>query len=139
MNNKATVSSIMTLSPVVANQFHNLSQVLRLFTEFPIHHLPVVDGNNKIIGIISSNDIPKMLVQLATRTEKIQLDSDSLDKAVNLVDLMTANPTTISPETTIVEAARILNQKKFLSLPVVEAGVLVGIITVKDVMEFLLG
>ena len=47
------VSAIMTLKPVVATQFHNFSQVLRLFTEFPVHHIPIVYGNNKLIGIIS--------------------------------------------------------------------------------------
>ena len=139
MSNNKTISSIMTTGPVVANQFHNLSQVLRLFTEFPVHHLPVVDGNNKIIGIISSNDIPKLFVQLAGRSEKIKLDLDEIDKAVNLKDIMTSNPTTVSPDTLITEAATILNDKKFMSLPVVENGALVGIVTLKDIVAHLVG
>lgn len=129
----------MTTGPVVANQFHNFSQVLRLFTEFPVHHLPIVDSNNKVIGIISTNDIPKAIVQLAAKTDKIKLDLDEMDKAVNLKDIMTANPTTVSPDTLITEAADILNNKKFMSLPVVENGVLVGIVTLKDIIAHLVG
>ena len=78
------VSAIMTLNPVVANQFHNFSQVLRLFTEFPVHHLPIVDGNNKLIGIVSSNDLPKVFHELCDRKEKVAMDFDAIDKAINL-------------------------------------------------------
>ena len=49
---KATsVKTIMTAELVVANKFHNFSQVVRLFSEYPIHHLPVVSGNAQWIPV----------------------------------------------------------------------------------------
>ena len=131
------VSAIMTVNPVVATQFHNFSQVLRLFTEFPVHHLPIVDGNNKLIGIISSNDLPKVFLELSKRTEKVALDLDVIDTAINLKDIMTANPVTISSSDTIEAAAKIFGGAKFLALPVVDNGELVGILSIKDVMSYL--
>ena len=131
------VSAIMTLKPVVATQFHNFSQVLRLFTEFPVHHLPIVDGNNKLIGIISSNDLPKVFLNLSKRDEKVALDLDVIDAAINLADIMTPNPVTISSSDTIETAAKIFGDAKFLALPVVDNGELVGILSIKDVMSYM--
>ena len=131
------VSAIMTLNPVVANQFHNFSQVLRLFTEFPVHHLPIVDGNNKLIGIVSSNDLPKVFHELCDRKEKVAMDFDAIDKAINLSEIMTANPITVSSSDTIAAAAKIFATKKFMALPVVDNGVLVGILSVKDVIAYI--
>ncbi len=137
MANKTMIAAIMTKVPVVANETHKLSQVLRLFTEFHIHHLPIVDNEDMLIGIISSNDIPKLIVKLAGRLEKLALDLDVLDKEVNLKDIMTADPTTVPSTTIILEAAEILKKKKFMSLPVVDNGQLVGIVTLKDILAFM--
>lgn len=128
------ISSIMTVNPVVANQFHNFSQVLRLFTEFPVHHLPIVDANNKLIGIVSSNDLAKVFLDLCNRAEKVTMDFDSIDKAVNLKDIMTPNPITVSSSDSISTAAQIFATRKFAALPVVDNGDLVGILSVKDVV-----
>ncbi|HLP21636.1 MAG TPA: CBS domain-containing protein [Chitinophagales bacterium] len=132
------ISAIMTVSPVVANQFHNFSQVLRLFTEFPIHHLPIVGGvDNKLIGIISSNDLPKVFLNLCNRQDKITMDLDAIDKAINLTDIMTSNPITVSSTEPISAAVKIFADKKFMALPVVDNGLLVGILSAKDVLGYI--
>lgn len=131
------VSAIMTVNPVVANKFHNFSQVLRLFTEFPVHHLPIVDGNNQLIGIVSSNDLPKVFLQLCNRTEKVTMDFDAIDNAINIADIMTKNPISVSSSETIGNALKIFAEKKFMALPVVDNGVLVGILSAKDVMAYI--
>lgn len=129
----------MTGSPIVAHQSHKLSQVLRLFTEYPLHHLPVVDDDGKLIGIVSSNDLPKAFLNLADRDTKITLDTNSLDSAVHVGNIMTSEPVTISSNDSIENAARIFADNRFNALPVVDNGVLVGIVTVKDVIGFIGG
>lgn len=131
------VSAIMTVNPVVANQFHNFSQVLRLFTEFPIHHLPIVSGDNKLIGIISSNDLPKVFLNLCSRQDKVTMDFDAIDAAINLTDIMTSNPITVSSSDSIATALKIFADKKFMALPVVDNGLLVGILSAKDVLGYI--
>ncbi|MBS1611624.1 MAG: CBS domain-containing protein [Bacteroidetes bacterium] len=133
---KATsVKTIMTAELVVANKFHNFSQVVRLFSEYPIHHLPVVSGNNKLEGIISSNDIIKIFKN--PNLQGKSLDLDTLDNAINLGDLMTANPVTINENESIEQAAQIFRGRKFQALPVVNnEGELTGIVSLKDVLEF---
>lgn len=130
------ISAIMSINPVVANPFNNFSQVLRLFSEFPVHHLPVVDGNNKLIGIISSSDLYKVFITLSSRPEKITMDMDALDKAINISDIMTSNPISISSGEPISKAVKVFAEKKFLSLPVVDNGQLIGILSMKDVIKY---
>jgi CBS domain-containing protein len=132
-----TVSAIMSIEPVVGNPSSSFSQVLRLFTEFPVHHLPIVNDDNKLIGIVSSNDLPKVFMQLCNRKEKVTMDFHSIDGAITINDIMTPNPVTITSGTTIDKAAQLFATNKFLALPVVDNGTLLGIVSAKDVMKYL--
>lgn len=137
MSTSTPVSTIMTLSPVVATTATKFSQVLRLFTEFPVHHLPIVDDNNDLIGIVSSNDLSKVFVNLFNRTEKITMEAGNVDREVNIADIMTRNPYTIRSSDSIHTAAKIFADKKFLSLPVVDNNKLVGILSAKDIIGYI--
>ena len=127
------VSTIMSRTVVVANQFHNFSEVLELFSKHDMHHLPVVDGQNAIIGIISSNDLMKLFYDPKYR--EMRFDSEEIDKAMNIPEIMTKNPIIIAPGDTIKKAAKLLYDNKIQSLPVVDSGKLVGIVTVRDLAQ----
>ena len=127
----------MTASPVVANPSNKFSQVLRLFTEFPVHHLPIVDDDNKLIGIISTNDLPKVFLSLCNRSQPVPMNLEAIDKEIQITDLMTPNPITISSTDPISKAAEIFASKKFMALPVVDNGTLLGIVSLKDVVGYL--
>jgi CBS domain-containing protein len=131
------VSSIMTTSPVVANEFTTFSQVLRLFNEFPVHHLPIVDDNNKLIGMVSSNDFIKVFKMAFAAEEAFQMTAIGLDQKVRIKEIMTPEPVTISSTASIGEALKVFAEKRFLALPVVDNGQLVGILSAKDVIGYL--
>ena len=127
------VSTVMSKSVVVANQFHNFSDVLELFSKHGMHHLPIVDGSNKIVGIISSNDLMKIFSDPKYRN--LRLNIEEADKVINIVDIMTPDPVTISPKDTIKQAAKLFAEKRFLVVPVVENGEIMGILSVKDIIH----
>ena len=52
----------------------------------------------------------------------------------NVQEAMTSNPTAITPETTVQEAARLIHESGHNRLPVVEDGRLVGVVTRVDVL-----
>ena len=128
------VFSLMTSRPVVGNLSSSFSQILTLFTEFPIHHLPIVDADNKLIGMVSSNDLAKVFLKLCNRPLKIAMDITAIDNAISVSDIMTPTPVSISSEDSVAAAIQILSEKKFLALPVVDEGVLVGILSAKDII-----
>lgn len=135
MPGKTPIRQIMTASVIYANQFHPFSQVIELFSQYAVHHLPVVDGKNKVIGIVSSNDVIKIFITAKFKGKTI--DTELLDNAVDLKDIMTANPETIGPDEPVAAAAEIFRKRKFQSLPVVNSsGELLGIITIKDVLDY---
>ena len=137
MTTEKTIASIMTVSPVVGNPSNKFSQLLRLFTEFPVHHLPIVDADNKLIGIISTNDLPKVFLALCNRPTPVPMTLETIDKEITIAELMTPNPIAITSSAPISTAMTIFAQHKFTALPVVDNGVLIGILSAKDVMTYL--
>jgi CBS domain-containing protein len=127
------VSTAMSKSVVVANQFHNFSAVLELFSKYGMHHLPIVDANGKIIGIVSSNDLMKIFTE--PKFKSLSLNTDEADKVINISDIMTKDVVTISPNATIKEAAKIFTEGGFLAMPVVDNGQIVGILSVRDLVH----
>jgi CBS domain-containing protein len=93
----------------------NRDDVLRTLQERRVSGVPVVK-KGEVVGMITRSDL------LQNREE----DQTAL--------LMSRNPVVTSPESTVVEASRLLLQHKFRRLPVVEDGKLVGIITVADIV-----
>lgn len=126
------VSTAMSKSVVVANQSHKFSAVIELFSKYGMHHLPIVDADGKIIGILSSNDLMKLF--LDPKYKGLSLNSEEADKAISIADIMTPDPVTISPTGTIKDAAKIFTEKRFLALPVVDNGQIVGILSAKDLL-----
>ena len=135
MNSKDPISTIMSNTVVVANQFHNFTDVLELFSKHGMHHLPIVNGRNHIIGIISSNDFLKVFSD--TKYNGVKITSEELDKAVNIPDLMTKNVVTISPTHTIEQAAKLFAEHKFQAMPVINNSEIVGILSSKDIMRLI--
>lgn len=112
------VSEFMTQDVVTVEIPGNRDDVLKILKRTGISGVPV-RKNKKLIGIITRKD-------LLRKPEETQLGL-----------LMTSDPFTISPDTTIPEAARILVTRKFRRLPVVEDGKLVGLLSVADVVQAL--
>jgi CBS domain-containing protein len=137
MSAKHPVSEIMTPYPVVGNPSNKFSQLLRLFREFPLHHLPIVDDKGKLIGIVSTNDLPKVFLNLCNRPKPVLMTYDVIDAEVSVNDLMTSNPISINSNASISDAMDIFSDHKFTALPVVDNGTLVGILSSKDVVTHL--
>jgi len=127
------VSTVMSKSVVVANKFHNFSEVHELFSKHGMHHLPIVDGNNHLIGIVSSNDLMKVFTK--PEYKNLSLNTDLADKVINIPDIMTPDPITVTSTDTIKHAAQIFDEKKFMAMPVVDNGKIVGIVSVKDLVH----
>jgi acetoin utilization protein AcuB len=99
-----------------------------------IRHLPVVTEGNTLAGIITDRDIRQAGVSDEPHLAEHELTY--LLEKMTVQELMTRQVVTVYRETSVVEAAQILLEKRFGCLPVVRADqTLEGIITVTDLLH----
>ena len=136
MKKRETVASIMTSSVITVDKNdHDLRDIKEIFRKEKIRHVPVMEGDN-LVGIISKNDLNRLsfgaLFENQDNADEAVLDMLSIDQ------VMTANPTSVTPDTLIKDVASILVNENFHSLPVAENGTIKGIVTSTDVIGYLL-
>ncbi|HLI80073.1 MAG TPA: universal stress protein [Candidatus Binataceae bacterium] len=118
---KKSVGAWMTHNPVIASLEDKLASLEAKMHEGDFRAVPIVrDG--AVIGIITDRDVRKYIGKL---------------DATQVKDAMTEHVITVTKDTPLNEAARLLRERKIGGLPVVEAGKLVGMITVTDLLQAL--
>jgi CBS domain-containing protein len=147
-----TVREYMDANPVTVTPDTKAEDVARLLGERELHGVPVVNGANRCIGIITENDlvmadeegdlhIPHYIELFGGLVflESVRGFEKRLKKAMaaSAEDMMTRDPTTIGPDEDVHAAARVISQSGHNHLPVVEHGLLVGVITRADVLRAL--
>ena len=101
-----------------------------------IAHLLIVDKHGKLEGVLSDRDLKQSWASQATTLSVHELNY-LLDK-LTVDSIMKTRVITATPDTTIERAAHILQSNKISSLPIIEYGKLVGIITTNDVLGVIL-
>jgi CBS domain-containing membrane protein len=136
MRQHVPVSTIMTKDIVKLTIKDDLTKAESLFKQYKIRHIPVVSGAT-IIGILSYTDLLRI-----SFADAIDDDDEVVDTTVynmfTVEQVMAKKLITISPDTTIKEAAEILANKEFHALPVCEGHLLVGILTTTDLIKYLI-
>jgi CBS domain-containing protein len=135
MKKREPISHIMTKSVVTVNQNDDLKEVVTKLKSNSIRHIPVVNGK-EVIGIISRTDINRLTFGALFEGQ------DGADEAIldmlTISQIMTSKPKTVSSDTVIKDLAEIFVKEEFHALPVVDNGVLKGIVTTTDVIRYLL-
>jgi CBS domain-containing membrane protein len=133
-----SVTKVMTASPITINLQTSIEQIGKIFTEGKIHHLPVIDGK-ELIGIVSYFDLMRVSFEQSFGVVDKDAVYTVLDHTLNVESIMTKDPDCIQSTGTIMEAAERLSKGNYHALPVVNIDhELVGIVTSKDLINFLL-
>ena len=136
MKKGTPISAIMTKHVITLNTKDNLETAERLFKKHHIRHIPVVKGK-KIIGMLSYTDL--LRISFADAVDETETDVDTLVYNMFTIDqVMAKNIVTVKSSATIKEVAKILATQEFHALPVVDNGILVGIVTTTDLINYLL-
>ena len=135
MNPQPPVAAIMTTNLITVHSDDRYSKVEDVFRSHNIHHIPVVDQGNKLVGIVSQTDMHKLLDKLTSMTSGKSYN-EKLLSSMQIGEFMTLSPLVIEPEDTVGLAADIILSNKLHALPVVDDGALVGLITNHDLLAF---
>jgi acetoin utilization protein AcuB len=106
-----------------------------LMAENSIRHLPVVDPDGRLLGIVTDRDIRSALPYEFFKQHPTEEEKQRFSK-LQIKDIMSKNPLTISPAYTIQDALLMIQDAKVGALPVVdEENKLKGIISVRDLLR----
>lgn len=130
------ISHLMSRSVITVHHGDPISKVRALVREHGVHHIPVVQGD-QLVGIITWSDILRVSFGDAFGTDERTVDA-TLDHTLTLEQVMKKDPVSLPETATVREAAEILATSDFHSLPVVNGGKLVGIVTTTDLIRYLL-
>jgi CBS domain-containing protein len=146
-----TAKDIMTREVITISPDTEIAQVAKLLLTKRINGVPVVNDTGELVGILCQSDliiqqknipIPSLFTLLdgyipLTSSKKLDREVEKI-MATKAADAMTANPVTVNPDTGIEEIAALMVEKNYHTLPVVNAGKLVGIVGKEDVLKTLI-
>ena len=105
--------------------------------EEQVRHLPVLDAHRRLIGMLTDRDFRRVVLERCQREDPEQLRARLAELRVD--EIMTWAVVTVTADRDIRDAARIMRDYEFGALPVIDAGVVVGILTATDVIWAALG
>jgi acetoin utilization protein AcuB len=126
-----TVADRMVEKVIALQEDQSLRDALLIVQKHQIRHLPVLkDG--KLVGMVTDRDLKR-----ATPSPISGADVETFDRVVDgtrVSQLMTRNPFTVTPSTRLKDAVKVLHDRKFGALPVIDGNRLVGLITATDML-----
>jgi len=128
------VSKIMTRNPIFIHPEFSLTEARSLMDREKIGHLPVLNKNNELIGLITAVDLLKAGPSPATSLDMYEI-SYLLSK-LTVEKVMEKEVITVQEDEVIEEAARIMADRGIGCLPVMNGPLLVGIVTDTDIFHF---
>ena len=138
IDNIVSVNQIMTTEVITVRPEDTMEMVHRIFQTTDIHHLPVIDADGKVIGIISKADYYSISNAFPLfRPDLREAANERLFKSLLVEDVMTRQVATLSPEDSLAVAAGFFKENIFHALPIVDKhGKLVGIVTTFDLLNY---
>ena len=134
-----TVGEVMTCQVIAAREQADFKQIVAVMRHGHVSALPVLDSENRVIGVVSEADL--LAKEAAPTSRRAPLHwphraDEQKASAVQARDLMTRPAVTIGPDATVVEAARTMRARRIKRLAVTdETGHLLGVVSRIDVLS----
>ncbi|NOX22085.1 MAG: CBS domain-containing protein [Actinobacteria bacterium] len=131
----AMTTDVLTIGPD-----DSLKGAARLMLARGVSGLPVIDADNKLVGIVTEADFVRQEAERSLHSRRRLLatvfgDGDAREHGETVRDVMTASPLVVTADARIAEAARVMNERGVKRLPVVDSeGSLIGIISRADIV-----
>ena len=135
MRRNDPVSHIMAQDVITLNLNDPISKARRLFEDSGIHHLPVLSGG-ELVGLLTWTDFLRISFGEFGNQDVRSLDA-MRDHTYRLKDVMMADPVSLPTSSTVRDAAQLLSNQGFHSVPIIDGQKLVGLVTSTDLIRYL--
>lgn len=129
------VSDLMSRQVVSIEESESCRAAAARMHHARVRHLPVLDAEGALVGVVTDRDLRHHLFTPRVYREVGSVSVDVLLKAVPVSEVMSAPVISVGPDADLMDAARAMLEDKVGSLPVVERGRVVGIVTETDLLR----
>ncbi len=138
MNKERSVRDCMSVEVFTTQPHHSLDQALNMMLLNNVTHLPVVDDDFQLMGIISDRDIRSVMDSPFLELSLEQSTASLLAHRVE--EVMKMDPHVVHPETPLLKAIRIMKDCQVGALPVVTSNnVVAGLLSRTDILGWAVG
>ncbi len=127
---KKKISEIMSTKLVTIQADDSLDKGYTLLKKNKIRHLPVLNKENRIVGVISERNFQRGMNTYESK--KFDFDTDK-----TIADYMSKNIHFVEPETDVSKVIQLMIEEKISSVIILKTGVLLGVVTTEDLLFFL--
>ena len=127
------VKERMTRNPITIRPDIPVTEAQALMKREKIHHLPVLDKDEKLVGIVSEKDLLYASPSPASTLSVYEMTS--LLAKLKVEKVMSRNVITVTEDVPLEEAARTMADKGIGGLPIVRGSAVVGVITESDLFR----
>jgi acetoin utilization protein AcuB len=134
---RISAAELMTENPRTVRVDESIGEAVEVFETMDFRHLPVVDEQGELVGMLSDRDLRALELPYAQDAETV---GSVLQKArLPAAAMMSSNVVSVSPDADVTEIMELLLENKIGAVPVVDGeGALVGIVSYADVFRGLL-
>jgi acetoin utilization protein AcuB len=134
---RPTVADVMHPDPIAVRADEDLLVTAVRMTREEIRHMPIVDADDQVIGILSDRDLRVVLGDPAMSTSE---SADDGGQELTVDWAMTADPVTLCADAPAADLVPLLVEQRLGAVPVVDRATrrLVGIVSYVDLLRFLL-
>ncbi|MGB1019302.1 MAG: CBS domain-containing protein [Chitinophagales bacterium] len=135
MKTSTSIKEIMSVDFKVIGVNEQLKKAEDILFSQKFKHLPVLQ-KGKLVGIISKTDIKRMSFADELGEDEFEADS-AIFKMLTVGQVMINKPFTLNIDASVKDAAKILSEKEFRAIPILENEKVVGMVTTKDLIKYL--
>jgi CBS domain-containing protein len=129
------IGTLVTFNPASVYFETPLAELAQRLLDCGFHHWPVLDADRRVVGILSDADIARHFSARAAARAASNKNSAAPPREMRAFDIMSARVTVIEMSTSWQTALATLVEQQVHSLPVVDDGVLIGIVTSSDFLR----
>lgn len=126
------VEEIMRTEVVTLTENDSIAKAIKLMNEKKIRHLPIIDENQRLIGLVTDRDIRDATPSILFDTEKYKELLQNPLKMIMKTDIITGHPLDF-----VEEVSAILYEHRIGCIPILKEDKLVGIVTETDLLRTL--
>jgi CBS domain-containing protein len=131
------VGEVMTSPAVTVPETATVKEAIELLERHSIAALPVLDHSGHLVGVVSEADVIREMVVPDQRAHEMPVRLTAPPFRSRVADVMSTHPLTVSSDTELAAAADLMTSTVVKSLPVVDHGRVVGVVSRRDVIHLL--